>query len=119
IILILTLLFTAIILSTQFSFGRFFATLSQMATERWAALRTARAQRKEEQARDKQRQDVIKKHLARETPVPVTANSRESKDSKPAKEPMLVSKKSRVGEDDPAPAAPVPAASPMRSKTAA
>src|SRR4029079_11340793 len=33
--------------------------------------------------------------------------------------PMLVSKKSRVGEDDPAPAAPVPAASPMRSKTAA
>jgi S-DNA-T family DNA segregation ATPase FtsK/SpoIIIE len=103
IILILTLLFTAIILSTQFSFGRFFATLSQMATERWAALRTARAQRKEEQARDRQRQEVIKKHLARETPVPVTANP----------------KKSKVEEDGLAPAAPGPTASPVRSKTAA
>src|SRR5262245_2512797 len=37
IILILTLLFLAIILSTQFSFGRFFAVLMQFAQDRWAA----------------------------------------------------------------------------------
>ncbi len=42
IILILTLLFLAIILSTQFSFGRLFAAPSaQMARDRWAAMRGA------------------------------------------------------------------------------
>ena len=50
IILILTLLFAAIILSTQFSFGRLFSALSQMARERWAALRAAREQRRDEKA---------------------------------------------------------------------
>jgi len=118
IILILTLLFTAIILSTQFSFGRFFATLSQMATERWTALRVSRAQRKEEQAREKQRQEVIKKHLARETPAPMTVNSKESKELKASKEPVVVAKKSKV-EEDGAAATPGQAATSARSKTAA
>jgi S-DNA-T family DNA segregation ATPase FtsK/SpoIIIE len=67
IILILTLLFAAIILSTQFSFGRLFASLSQMARERWAAFQDARELRKEEKAREKQRQEVLKKHLAKDT----------------------------------------------------
>jgi S-DNA-T family DNA segregation ATPase FtsK/SpoIIIE len=81
IILILTLLFAAIILSTQFSFGRLFASLSQMVRERWAALADARAQRKEERAREKQREEVLKKHLAKGA-----KDTRGSKDTKEAKE---------------------------------
>jgi S-DNA-T family DNA segregation ATPase FtsK/SpoIIIE len=74
IILILTLLFAAIILSTQFSFGRLFGVLSQLAQERWTAMRAAMAQRRDEKQREKQRQEVLKKHLGKE--------SKEGRDSK-------------------------------------
>jgi S-DNA-T family DNA segregation ATPase FtsK/SpoIIIE len=80
IILILTLLFAAIILSTQFSFGRLFSALSQMGADRWTAVRAALAQRRDEKQREKQRQEVLKKHLGKET--------RETKDAKVAKEPL-------------------------------
>jgi DNA segregation ATPase FtsK/SpoIIIE, S-DNA-T family len=70
IILILTLLFAAIILSTQFSFGRLFATLAQMGHERWTGLRAALAQRREEKERDRQRQEVLKKHLNKDPKEP-------------------------------------------------
>ena len=63
IILILTLLFLAIILSTQFSFGRFFGVVAEMTRDRGAALIGAYRARREERRRDKQRQDVLKKHL--------------------------------------------------------
>ena len=63
IILILTLLFLAIILSTQFSFGRLFAAIAQLARDRWNALLARRRERREERRRDKQRQEVLKKHL--------------------------------------------------------
>src|SRR3954469_5197383 len=53
IILILTLLFAAIILSTQFSFGRLFSALAQIAGERWTAVRVAMARRRDEKAREK------------------------------------------------------------------
>jgi S-DNA-T family DNA segregation ATPase FtsK/SpoIIIE len=76
IILILTLLFLAIILSTQFSFGRLFSVLSQLVGDRWAALRLAMEQRREEKAREKQRREVLMKHLGKE-----------SKDGKVAKDP--------------------------------
>jgi DNA segregation ATPase FtsK/SpoIIIE, S-DNA-T family len=66
IILILTLLFAAIILSTQFSFGRLFSAFAQMAQERWAGLRLALAQRRDEKEREKQRQEVLKKHLSKD-----------------------------------------------------
>src|SRR5687768_11299043 len=98
IILILTLLFAAIILSTQFSFGRLFSALSQAGQERWAAMRVAFEQRRDEKQRAKQRQEVLKKHLGKE----------------PAKTPPPVMAKA------PAPApAPVPDALPKPSKTAA
>ena len=62
-ILILTLLFLAIILSTQFSFGRFFGAIGEIARDRWAgALGTLHTWR-EERRREKQRQEVLKKHL--------------------------------------------------------
>ena len=67
IILILTLLFLAIILSTQFSFGRLFSSLSHVARDRWAAMRVSIAKRRDEQQRAKQRQEVLKKHLGKDT----------------------------------------------------
>ena len=67
IILILTLLFLAVILSTQFSFGRLFSAVFQIARDRWAALMAGVREQREEKRRDKQRQDVLKKHLARDT----------------------------------------------------
>ncbi|CAN5763281.1 DNA translocase FtsK [soil metagenome] len=63
IIVILTLLFLAIILSTQFSFGRLFAAIGQLLHDRWAAAIGAFHARREERRREKQRQDVLKKHL--------------------------------------------------------
>ena len=63
IILILTLLFLAIILSTQFSFGRLFGVLFQMLRDRWAAALGRLRARREERRREAQRQEVLKKHL--------------------------------------------------------
>jgi S-DNA-T family DNA segregation ATPase FtsK/SpoIIIE len=67
IILILTLLFAAIILSTQFSFGRLFSALAQLGQARWATMKAAFEQRRDEKQRDKQRQEVLKKHLGKES----------------------------------------------------
>ncbi len=63
IILILTLLFLAIILSTQFSFGRLFAVMFQFLRDRWAAVLGSVRARREERRRERQRQEVLKKHL--------------------------------------------------------
>ncbi len=63
IILILTLLFLAIILSTQFSFGRLFAAIGHMLKDRLAALFGSYREWRDARRRDKQRQEVIKKHL--------------------------------------------------------
>ena len=63
IILILTLLFLSTILSTQFSFGRLFAIVGEMLRDRWAAGLGAMRTWREERRRDKQRQEVLKKHL--------------------------------------------------------
>jgi S-DNA-T family DNA segregation ATPase FtsK/SpoIIIE len=61
-IVLLTLIFLAIILATQFSFGRFFSVLfrttSAVARRGWSAFRDWR----EERRREKQRRDVIAKH---------------------------------------------------------
>jgi S-DNA-T family DNA segregation ATPase FtsK/SpoIIIE len=67
IVLILTLLFVAIILSTQFSFGRLFSALSQIARDRIAVMVASIRERREEQRREKQRQEVLEKHLSKES----------------------------------------------------
>jgi len=86
IILILTLLFLAIILSTQFSFGRLFSTLTALARDRWAAIQLAREQRRDEMEREKQRQEVLRKHLGKE--------GKESKDTKDTRDlPLVVANK--------------------------
>jgi S-DNA-T family DNA segregation ATPase FtsK/SpoIIIE len=63
IILILTLLFLGIILSTQFSLGRLFGVIGQILRDRCAAIFAAYRSWREERRRDKQRQEVLRKHL--------------------------------------------------------
>ena len=65
IIVILTTLFLSVILSTQFSFGRLFTDLRGLVTRHAAASMTAVRQWWERRRRERQRQGVIKKHLAR------------------------------------------------------
>jgi len=113
IILILTLLFLAIILSTQFSFGRLFTAFGHIARDRWSAMKAALEQRRDEKAREKQRQEVLKKHLAKGT-------AKDTKSTKDTKELPLVLPGAK-----PEPAAKAPSqdpsspSSPSRSKTAA
>ena len=63
IVLILTLMFLAIILSTQFSFGRLFAFFGQVLRDRWGAVVGRVRTWREERRRERQRQEVLKKHL--------------------------------------------------------
>ena len=62
IIVLLTLAFLAVIVSTQFSFGRASAWLFDMGFNRGSHLLTAFQQWREDRQRDKQRRDVIAKH---------------------------------------------------------
>ena len=63
IIVILTLTFLALVLSTQFSLGRLFAVIGELARDRWAAGLGSFREWREERRREKQRQEVLKKHL--------------------------------------------------------
>jgi DNA segregation ATPase FtsK/SpoIIIE, S-DNA-T family len=81
IILILTLLFLAIILSTQFSFGRLFAVVGQLLRDRMAALFGLYREWRANRRRDKQRQEVIKKHL-----------DKAPKDGQPATKPRIATR---------------------------
>jgi S-DNA-T family DNA segregation ATPase FtsK/SpoIIIE len=109
IILILTLLFLAVILSTQFSFGRLFASLSQHARGGWAAMRASLARRRDDKAREKQRQEVLKKHLGK--------GPKESTASKELTDLPLVVAKDNVPR--PAAAPPKEQPAPAKSRTAA
>ncbi len=63
IILILTLLFLGIILSTQFSLGRLFGAIAQLLRDRWTVVVAQLHERREERRRDRERHEVLKKHL--------------------------------------------------------
>ena len=80
IILILTLLFLGIILSTQFSLGRLFGAIGQLLQDRWAAMLGAYRERREERRREKERQEVLKKHLDK---LPAQARGEVRPDGKP------------------------------------
>ena len=99
IILILTLLFLSIVLSTQFSFGRLFAVVFQMARDRWAGVLDAMRARKEERRREKQRQEVLKKHLDK---TGDKSGKDAGKDTKVVRTPALAAA-SRDDDDDEAP----------------
>jgi DNA segregation ATPase FtsK/SpoIIIE, S-DNA-T family len=86
-IVVLTLLFLAIILSTQFSFGRFFSAITEavrtVAARAGAAVHDWRARRR----RDRQRREVIAKHMKK-----AEATSRDSEPpaavARPAADPL-------------------------------
>ena len=72
-IVLVTLIFLAIIMSTQFSFGRFFAALMGALHRRATRGVDAFHERREERRREKQRQEVIAKHTRKsgaDAPVP-------------------------------------------------
>ncbi len=83
IVLILTLLFLAIILSTQFSFGRLFAAIFQLFKDRMAVVVAVMRERREERRREKQRQEVLKKHLSKQP-----KDARDTRAPAPALEPV-------------------------------
>jgi S-DNA-T family DNA segregation ATPase FtsK/SpoIIIE len=106
IILILTLLFLSIILATQFSFGRFFAVVGQLLRDRSAAAIGALRTLREERRRDKQRQEVLKKHLDKQgkdqKPTPVVAEGG-ARATAAAGGPTNVAGGARAAETTPAP----------------
>ncbi len=75
IIVILTLIFLAVIMSTQFSLGRFFAALSESARD--GAVRGVAAFRgwREERRREQQRREVIAKHTTKNPGAVVVAEA--------------------------------------------
>jgi len=114
IILILTLLFLAVILSTQFSFGRLFAVIGSLIADQFAAMIGAIRARRDERKREKQRREVLKKHLERQTregKPAVAAGARDTRE--PADAAVL-----RTSKQKPAPSreeAEEPAAKPSRT----
>ena len=103
VILVLTLIFLAVILSTQFSFGRLFQAIGEMSRDRWAALLGRLHTWREERRREKQRQEVLKKHLGK-----APAETRDRIAARVKRDPV-------VKEPEPEPAA----ATPKPSRTAA
>jgi S-DNA-T family DNA segregation ATPase FtsK/SpoIIIE len=64
-IIIVTFFFLALILSTQFSFGRMFAGIIRVMVETWKKRVAAFASWREERRRVKQRREVVEKHTKR------------------------------------------------------
>jgi len=78
VVLILTLIFLAIIMSTQFSFGRLFkAIFASMVGGSAHALASFREWR-EDRRREKQRREVIAKHMKKGTVAPEALKKREA-----------------------------------------
>jgi S-DNA-T family DNA segregation ATPase FtsK/SpoIIIE len=80
IILVLTLLFLAVILSTQFSFGRAFSALAGALRERLAMVVGSWRERRDNQRREKQRQEIIRRQAEKAgaktaSPKPATRNT--------------------------------------------
>ena len=104
IILILTLLFLALILSTQFSVGRLFGAIGSMIADQGAAMIGAFRARRDERQREKQRREVLKKHI-----------EKQKGDSKPALAPAVARDDS---DEATVPSAAVRAAGPERQRCA-
>jgi len=82
-IVILTMIFLSIIISTQFSFGRFFAAVFRgLGASMKRGLEAFYAWR-EERRREQQRREVIAKHTKKGTPAAVTATAGKPAIAKP------------------------------------
>ena len=69
-VVILTLMFLSIIMSTQFSFGRLFAGLFRAGSDSLVPAWASFCARREERRREKERRDVITKHMRKGTALP-------------------------------------------------
>jgi DNA segregation ATPase FtsK/SpoIIIE, S-DNA-T family len=104
IIVILTLIFFAIIMSTQFSFGRLFAAIIDAATD--GASRTLDSFRewREERRREQQRRDVIAKHTKKgalpEVKAPALAKGTEADAVRSAKASRVSAAAGRADDED-------------------
>ncbi len=83
IIVILTLLLLSIILTTQFSFGRLFSSAAGEATARWSGFVARLRERREARRKEKQRQEIVRKHTAR-NPEEVKAAQARAQAERPA-----------------------------------
>ncbi len=114
-IVILTLIFLAVIMSTQFSFGRFFGAIIEAfkgeLARSWASFQEWR----EERRREQQRRDVIAKHTKKgapppeiKTPAPAAPRARTaaSDDDTVDMSPPKLGRRKRDDEDATAPALP-------------
>ena len=77
VIAILTMIFLAIIMSTQFSFGRFFGALFAAIGGGSARALSSFSEWREDRRREKQRREVIAKHTKKGTVVPEAPKKRE------------------------------------------
>jgi S-DNA-T family DNA segregation ATPase FtsK/SpoIIIE len=122
-IVILTLIFLAVIMTTQFSFGRFFAAM--MTALKAAVVRGINGVRewREERRRERQRQSVIAKHMKKGTPgadakapapapVVATATAPPALAQKPARPPASPQVFSRDDDAEPEAVEPAPAKAP-------
>lgn len=110
IIIVLTCSVLAIIISTQFSFGRFFAASFAAAGRSGRAAVTSFRSWLEERRRDRQRREVIAKHTKNGAPAP---------DLKPAAKPIATSESTKAAAKRPADDAPLAVSAPAVSKPAA
>jgi S-DNA-T family DNA segregation ATPase FtsK/SpoIIIE len=69
VIVVLTIIFLSMIISTQFSFGRFFAAFGRGSSAAMARLAAAANAWREERRREQQRREVIAKHTRKGTVV--------------------------------------------------
>ena len=84
IIVILTLLVLSLILTTQFSFGRLFSSLARAVTAWWTGLAARIRERREARRKEKQRQEIVKKHTARNPDEVKAAQAKAAADRPPA-----------------------------------
>jgi S-DNA-T family DNA segregation ATPase FtsK/SpoIIIE len=84
IIVILTLLVLSLILATQFSFGRLFSSLARGVTAWWTGLAARLREQREAKRKEKQRQEIVKKHTARNPDELKAAQAKAAAERQPA-----------------------------------
>jgi DNA segregation ATPase FtsK/SpoIIIE, S-DNA-T family len=98
-VMILTLIFLAIIMSTQFSFGRFFAAMTVPLAKGTARAIAAFREWREERRREKQRREVIAKHMKKGGALP-EIKSAAAAAAIDAPAPKTARKRAAVDDDD-------------------
>ncbi len=84
IIVILTLLLLSLILATQFSFGRLFSSVVRAVAARWTSVVSRLRERREARRREKQRQEIVRKHTARSPDDVKAAQAKAAADRQPS-----------------------------------